>query len=329
MARGREIPFDLPSLDELFTTQSERDEGDAEKVQSIPLDAIDPFPHHPFQVRDDEEMAAMAQSVRDYGVISPVLLRPAAQGRYELVSGHRRKRAAETAGLAELPAVVRQMTRDEAVVAMVDSNMQRERVLPSEKAFAYKMKLEAMRRQGARVDLTCSPVGNKLDSAEGKATSSPMGTKSSGLKTLDLIGRDSGDSRNTVHRYIRLTELIKPLLDMVDAGDIGMRPAVELSYLATEEQGWVAAAIESEVCTPSHVQAAKMRTFSNEGRLNEDVVLSIMREEKPNQVRKLHISAEKLSKFFRPGTSREEMEARIIKGLELLQRQERRRDMGR
>lgn len=329
MARGREIPFDLPSLDELFTTQSERDEGDAEKVQSIPLDAIDPFPHHPFQVRDDEEMAAMAQSVRDYGVISPVLLRPAARGRYELVSGHRRKRAAEIAGLAELPAVVRQMTRDEAVVAMVDSNMQRERVLPSEKAFAYKMKLEAMRRQGARVDLTCSPVGNKLGSAEGKATSSPSGMKLKRSQTLDLIGEEAGDSRNTVHRYIRLTELIKPLLDMVDAGDIGMRPAVELSYLAAEEQGWVAAAIESEVCTPSHVQAAKMRTFSNEGRLNEDVVLSIMREEKPNQVRKLHISAEKLSKFFRPGTSREEMEARIIKGLELLQRQERRRDMGR
>lgn len=313
MARGREIPFDLPSLDELFTTQSERDEGDAEKVQSIPLDAIDPFPHHPFQVRDDEEMAAMAQSVRDYGVISPVLLRPAAQGRYELVSGHRRKRAAEIAGLAELPAVVRQMTRDEAVVAMVDSNMQRERVLPSEKAFAYKMKLEAMNRQGARTDLTSSPSGMKLKRSQ----------------TLDLIGEKAGDSRNTVHRYIRLTELIKPLLDMVDAGDIGMRPAVELSYLAAEEQGWVAAAIESEVCTPSHVQAAKMRTFSNEGRLNEDVVLSIMREEKPNQVRKLHISAEKLSKFFRPGTSREEMEARIIKGLELLQRQERRRDMGR
>lgn len=313
MARGREIPFDLPSLDELFTTQSERDEGGAEKVQSIPLDAIDPFPHHPFQVRDDEEMAAMAQSVRDYGVISPVLLRPAARGRYELVSGHRRKRAAEIAGLAELPAVVRQMTRDEAVVAMVDSNMQRERVLPSEKAFAYEMKLEAMNRQGARTDLTSSPSGMKLKRSQ----------------TLDLIGEEAGDSRNTVHRYIRLTELIKPLLDMVDAGDIGMRPAVELSYLAAEEQGWVAAAIESEVCTPSHAQAAKMRTFFNEGRLNEDVVLSIMREEKPNQVRKLHISAEKLSKFFRPGTSREEMEARIIKGLELLQRQERRRDMGR
>ena len=196
---------------------------------------------------------------------------------------------------------------------MVDSNMQRERVLPSEKAFAYKMKLEAMNRQGARTDLTSSPSGMKLKRSQ----------------TLDLIGEEAGDSRNTVHRYIRLTELIKPLLDMVDAGDIGMRPAVELSYLAAEEQGWVAAAIESEVCTPSHAQAAKMRTFFNEGRLNEDVVLSIMREEKPNQVRKLHISAEKLSKFFRPGTSREEMEARIIKGLELLQRQERRRDMGR
>lgn len=329
MARRKEIPLELPTLDELFTTQSERDEGEAERVTEVPIGLIDPFPHHPFQVRDDDEMAAMAESVRSYGVISPVLLRPAAQGRYELVSGHRRKRAAEIAGLAELPAVVRQMTRDEAVVAMVDSNMQRERVLPSEKAFAYRMKLEAMRRQGERVDLTCSPVGNKLDSGEGKVTSSPPGMKSSGLKTLDLIGRDSGDSRNTVHRYIRLTELVKPLLDMVDAGEIGMRPAVELSYIPAEEQGWVVAAIEGEVCTPTHAQAIKLRAFSQEGRLSEDVALSIMREEKPNQVQKLHLSTEKLSKFFRPGTSREEMEARIIKGLELLQRQERRRDMGR
>lgn len=313
MARRKEIPLELPTLDELFTTQSERDEGEAERVTEVPIGLIDPFPHHPFQVRDDDEMVAMAESVRSYGVISPVLLRPAAQGRYELVSGHRRKRAAEIAGLAELPAVVRQMTRDEAVVAMVDSNMQRERVLPSEKAFAYKMKLEAMNRQGARTDLTSSPVGTKLGAT----------------RTLDLIGEEAGDSRNTVHRYIRLTELVKPLLDMVDAGEIGMRPAVELSYIPAEEQGWVVAAIEGEVCTPTHAQAIKLRTFSQEGRLSEDVALSIMREEKPNQVQKLHLSTEKLSKFFRPGISREEMEARIIKGLELLQRQERRRDMGR
>ena len=313
MARRKEIPLGLSSIDELFTVQSERDGAAGESVADIPIGEIDPFPDHPFQVRDDEEMASMAESVRRYGVISPVLVRPGDGGRYELVSGHRRKRAAELCGLASLPAVVREMTRDEAVVAMVDSNLQRERVLPSEKAFAYRMKLEAMNRQGARTDLT----------------SSPLGTKSAEPRTLDLIGRDAGDSRSTVHRYIRLTELIGPLLDLVDVGGMGMRPAVELSYLPVREQAWVAAAIESEACSPTHAQAARLRALSDEGRLDEAAALSVMAEEKPNQAQKVHIAASKLARFFRPGASQQEMESRIIRALELLERQERRRGMER
>lgn len=260
MARRREIPLGLSRIDDLFTTQEERDGNAAEKVTAVPIGSVDPFPDHPFQVRDDEEMAAMAESVRRYGVISPVLVRPGPPGRYELVSGHRRKRAAEMAGLSELPAVVREMTRDEAVVAMVDSNLQRERVLPSEKAFAYRMKLEAMSRQGARTDLTSSPLGTKLP----------------GTRTLDIVGEGSGDSRSTVHRYIRLTELIRPLLDLVDRGDVGMRPAVELSYLPAREQAWVLDAMGSEACTPSHAQAIRLRKLSCEGRLTEDAARCVM-----------------------------------------------------
>ena len=313
MARRREIPLGLSKIDDLFTTQDERDEAGAEKVAGIPIGLIDPFPEHPFQVRDDEEMAEMAESVRRYGVISPVLLRPGAEGRYELVSGHRRKRAAEIAGLAELPAVVREMTRDEAVVAMVDSNLQRERVPPSEKAYAYRMKLEAMSRQGERTDLTSSPLGMKLQ----------------GRQTLDLIGEGSGDSRSTVHRYIRLTELIRPLLDFVDQGEMGMRPAVELSYLPVREQAWVLDAVESEVRLPSHAQAIKLRQLSAAGGLTQEGVLEVMEQEKPNQVEKLHIPVSRISRFFRPGTSQKEMESRIMKALELLERQERRRGMER
>lgn len=314
MARRREISLGLSKIDDLFTTQDERDAAGGEHVSDVPVGSIDPFPDHPFQVRDDEEMAAMAESVRRYGVLSPVLLRRGDdEGRYELVSGHRRKRAAELAGLASLPAIVRDMTRDEAVVAMVDSNLQREHLLPSEKAYAYRMKMEAMRRQGERTDLTSSPSGMKLR----------------GRQTLDLIGEDSGDSRSTVHRYIRLTELVKPLLDAVDRGEMGMRPAVELSYLSAREQSWVADSVESEACVPTHAQAIKLRRLSAEGSLTEGAVRRVMAEEKPNQVERLSIPASKLSRYFRPGTSREEMEARIIRGLELLRRQERQRDAGR
>lgn len=309
MARSREIPISLPSADDLFTTQEERDEAAREKVSELPLGAIDPFPDHPFRVRDDEEMNDLASSVAECGVLTPIVVRPKEDGRYELVSGHRRKRAAELAGLSEIPAIVRDMGEDEAVVAMVDANMQRERVLPSEKAFAYRMKLDAMKRQGRRTDLT----------------SSPSGMKSPGRQTLEIIGSAAGDSRNTVHRYIRLTELLPELLDLVDECRMGIRPAVELSYLPKREQMALWYAIEAQACTPSHAQAIKMRSFSREGRLSEDVILSIICEEKPNQVEQFRMPKAKLGRFFKPGTSREAMEERIVRALELLERQERRR----
>ena len=305
MARGREIPFDLPSLDELFTTQSERDEGDAEKVQSIPLDAIDPFPHHPFQVRDDEEMAAMAQSVRDHGVISPVLLRPAARGRYELVSGHRRKRAAEIAGLAELPAVVRQMTRDEAVVAMVDSNMQRERVLPSEKAFAYKMKLEAIKRQGARNDLTSPKISAKL-------------------RSDDEIGQQMGVSGDTVRNYISLTNLVPELMQMVDEKKIALSPAYQIAALKPEEQQMLVTTIDYEQATPSLSQAQRMKKFSQAGRLNEDNMLAIMSEEKKPEKFSLTFDGDRIRKYFPKSYTPLQMENTIIKLLEAWQKKRQR-----
>ena len=313
MAKGKEIPFNLPSVDELFTSQAERDDAKREKVLEVPLNQIDAFPDHPFQVREDEDMVHMVESIEKFGVLTPATVRAKEDGRYELISGHRRKHAAELAGFATLPVIVRNLTRDEAVIAMVDSNMQREHILPSEKAFSYKMKLEAVSRQGKRTDLT----------------SSPMGTKLQGKRSLQVIGEEAGDSRNTVHRYIRLTELIPEILELVDAGAIGLRPAVELSYLPKPEQATLFDAIECEACTPSHAQAIKMRRFSEDGKLSSDVIASIMCEEKPNQAEQFKMPKDKISKFFKPGTSKENMEARIIKGLELLERQERNRGMER
>lgn len=313
MPRAREIPFNLPSVDELFTAQEERDDASREKVTELPLSQIDPFPDHPFHVRDDEDMAALAASVAAVGVLTPLTVRPKEDGRYELVSGHRRKRAAELAGLSEVPAVVRQMTRDEAIVAMVDANMQRERILPSEKAFSYRMKLEALKRQGARRDLTCVPAGHKLR----------------GTKSRELVAEESGESASQVRRYIRLTELLPELLDMVDEGSIGMRPAVEISYLAKAEQLALYRAIEAQACTPSHAQAIKLRRYSREGSLTPALIQSIMEEEKPNQAVQFRMPRSKIERFFRHGESREAIEERIIKGLELLERQERKRRLER
>jgi len=307
LVKGKEIPFNLPTVDELFTTQAERDDANREKVYEVPLSEIDPFPNHPFVVRMDEDMASMVDSIKQYGVIVPTLARVKEDGRYELVSGHRRKYAAELAGLETLPVIVRDMTFDEAVIAMVDANLQREDVLPSEKAFSYKMKLDALKRQGQRNDLTLSPVGTKL-------------------RTDEMIARETGDSRNQIHRYIRLTELIPEILTLVDEKKIGLRPAVDVSYLPKDEQTMLFGTMECELCTPSHAQAIKLRKFSEEGRLSADVITSIMTEEKPNQKEHFKISTEKLSRFFRPGTTKEKMEERIIKGLELLERQERNRD---
>lgn len=307
MARGNEIPFNLPSVDDLFTSQEERDDATREKVVEISISEIDDFPDHPFHVREDQDMLDMAESVREFGVLTPATVRRKDDGRYELVSGHRRKRAAKLAGLATLPAIVRDMTHDEAVIAMVDANLQRERILPSEKAFSYAMKLDAIKRQGKRNDLTSVPMAQKLTSRE-------------------IVAMQAGESQDQVRRYIRLTELIPEILELVDDGKIGMRPAVELSYLAEAEQYALFDAMERQSCTPSHAQAIKLRRFSKEGRLSPDVTLSIMCEEKPNQAEQVRIPANKITRFFRPNTSKEEMEARIIKGLELLGRQERKRD---
>lgn len=313
MARGKELPMNLPSLDDLFTSQEERDDQAKEKIEEIPISLIDDFLGHPFHVRDDEDMMRLADSIREVGVLTPVKLRRKDDGRYELVSGHRRKHAAELAGLDALPCVVKDMTRDEAIIEMVDANLQRERILPSEKAYSYKMKLDAMKRQGQRSDLTSSPPGMKPQRRQ----------------SLEIIGEAGGDSRNTVHRYIRLTELIPEILTLVDEGSIGMRPAVEISYLPKSEQVALADAIQSEACTPSHAQAIKMRRFSEQGKLTPEVVQSIMCEEKPNQAEQFRIPSEKISRFFKPNATKEEKAARIVKALELLEKQERKRSLER
>lgn len=307
---AKELKLNLPPADDLFTTQEERDDARRERVIDLPLHEIHDFPNHPFKVRMDEDMLEMAESVKKYGVLVPGLVRPRDGGGYEMVAGHRRKTASELAERGTMPCLIRDLTDDEAVIVMVDSNLQREKILPSEKAFAYKMKLEAMKRQGQRTDLTCSPVDNKL----------------AGKKSLAVIGQASGDSQATVHRYIRLTELIPQVLEMVDAGKIAMRPAVELSYLPPEQQQTLLDEMVAEDRTPSHVQSMKMRKFSEEGRLNEDVIHSIMQEEKPNQVEQFKIPRDKISKFFPVGTPTQKIEDTIVKALELWRQRERNRD---
>ena len=299
----------LTSVDSLFTTQAERDEAERETVITLSPKEISDFPGHPFKVRMDESMAEMVESVKQYGVLVPALVRQAEDGSYEMVAGHRRKLACELAG-KELPCLVRDLTDDEATIIMVDSNLQREQILPSEKAFAYKMKLEAMKRQGQRTDLTSDPVGSKLSS-----------------RSNEELASQSPDGKTQIQRYIRLTYLIPPVLDMVDDGKIAMRPAVELSYLPENEQQSLLEAIECEDCTPSHVQAIKMRKFSQEGKLNDDVILSILQEEKPNQKEQFRMPKERISKYFAPGTPAQKIEDTIIKALDLYRR--RQRDMER
>ena len=300
----------LTSVDDLFTTQAERDEAKRETVKSIPIAEISDFPNHPFKVRMDEAMLEMAESVKQYGVLVPAMVRPKPEGGYEMVAGHRRKLAAELAQQTEIPCLVRDLTDDEAVIIMVDSNLQREKILPSEKAFAYKMKLDAIKRQGQRTDLTSSPLDNKLK----------------GITSAQEISQKSGDSQPQIYRYIRLTYLIPTLLNMVDDGKIAMRPAVELSYLPENEQTALHETMEMEDCTPSHAQAIKMRKFSEEGKLNEDVILSIMQEEKPNQKEQVRIPRERISKYFSPGTPAKTIEDTIVKALELYRKRQRDRE---
>lgn len=300
----------MTPLDDLFSTDESRAEAQLEKVVTLNPADISDFPNHPFKVKQDEAMAEMVDSVKQYGVLVPALVRPKADGGYEMVAGHRRKCAATLAGITEMPCIVRNLTDDEATIIMVDSNLQRETILPSEKAFAYKMKLEAMKRQGQRSDLTSSPLVSKSRSNE-------------------ELGQKNGDSREQVRRFIRLTELIPSVLDMVDSGKIAFRPAVELSYLSKEQQQSLYDTMECEDCTPSLAQAIKMKEFSRDGKLTEEVILSIMQEEKPNQREQFKMPKERISKYFAPGTPAQKIEDTIIKALELYRRRERQRDMER
>ena len=315
MARNSALNFNLPSADDLFSTEEERAEARLEKVVNLSPAEISDFPNHPFKVRMDAAMQEMAESVKQYGVLVPTLVRPKRSGGYEMVAGHRRKKAADLAGLAEIPCIVRQLTDDEATIIMVDSNLQREQILPSEKAFAYKMKLDAMKRQGQRTDLTSGPVGQK--------------------SSRDELADTSPDSSRQIQRYIRLTHLIPEILELVDNSvlkdpdmlQIAMRPAVELSYLRKEEQADLFAIMDEMDCTPSHAQAIKMCQMSEaktgDERLAKDALVSIMKEEKPNQKEQFKIPKEKISRFFAPGTPTQKIEDTIVKALELYRKRQR------
>lgn len=306
----KKVPITLPGVGDLFTSQGERDGSAIGGVSDIPLTAIDPFPGHPFQVRDDEEMEHLAESIAENGVLVPLTVRTTGPERYELVSGHRRKRAAELAGLESAPCIVRAMSDEEATIAMVDSNLQRETILPSERAFAYSMRLEAMKRQGRRTDLTCAQVAHKSD----------------GRKSRDILAEELGVSKDKVQRFIRLTFLSPQLLALVDEGRMKMLPAVEVSYLTAEEQEHLLDAIHAQACTPSHAQALKMKRYSKEGALTAALVRSIMEEEKPNQVEQFKIPKRSIARFFKPSATKDEIENRIVRALELLEQAEARRD---
>jgi len=298
------IDLGLTGYDELFMTDRERSENKLPKIYDIPISEIDDFPDHPFKVRLNEDMDYLVESIKERGIITPVTLRKKEDGRYEIVSGHRRKKACELAGLTTVKAEVKEMTRDEAILLMVDSNLQRSEILPSEKAFSYKMKLEALNRQGARADLTCGPMDHKSD----------------GVKSRDIVASEANESARQISRYIRLTELIPELLEMVDAGKIAFRPAVELSYLTEEQQQYLMQTIEYDDATPSLAQAIKMKEFSKEGHLNADVILSIMSEEKPNQKEKITLKSEQYRKYIPASVPVSETKDYILKALEYYQR---------
>mgnify|MGYP002616112628 FL=1 len=295
---GRKSDFTLPTLDDLFSTQELRDDAKLSKIRDIPLELIDDFPDHPFKVRDDEDMIQLVESVKERGVITPATVRQKEDGRYELISGHRRKRACELAGFEALRCEVVDLDRDAATVLMVESNYQRSQILPSEKAFAYKMRLEAMKRQGQRSDLTSSPVGTKFD------------------RSSEAITEETGDSRNQIHRYIRLTNLVPELLDLVDEGKIKMRPAVELSYLDEDSQRAVVDEIDLNQCTPSHDQTIRMRKFFTDGKLTPEVVSAIMGEEKPNQREKIVLCGDKVRSLIPKNIPVSQTEDYVVKALE-------------
>jgi len=300
LSKERNTDFTLNSLDDLFTSQNERDNGYLPNIQDIPLELLDDFPNHPFKVRDDEDMLKLIESVSERGVLVPAIVRPKADGRYELISGHRRKRASECAEKKTLRCMVSDLDDDAATIIMVDSNIQRTDILPSEKAFAYKMKLDAMKHQGQRTDLTSNPQGRKLVNKE----------------TAQIVGEENGDSQTQVRRYVRLTYLVPELLEMVDEGRIKMRPAVEISYLDEDNQRDLVDAIDTEDCTPSHAQTIKMRKFFDEGKLSSDVITSIMQEEKPNQKEKIIIPNKTVEKYIPKSIPAEKRQDYVCKALE-------------
>lgn len=294
---GRKSDFVLPTLDDLFSTQEMRDEAKLARIRDIPLELIDSFPDHPFQVRDDEDMTQLVESIKERGVITPATVRPKGDGRYELVSGHRRKRACELAGMDTLRCEVVELTRDEATILMVESNFQRSQILPSEKAFAYKMRLDAMKRQGQRTDLTLSPVETKL-------------------RTSEIIAQSTGESRAQIDRYVRLTNLVPELLQFVDEGRIKMRPAVELSYLDEDCQRDIVDEIDMSDSTPSHDQTIRMRKFFDEGKLTTEVIQAIMGEEKPNQREKIVLRGERVRQLIPKNVPLNQTEEYVCKALE-------------
>ena len=297
---GRKSDFTLTKLDDLFTTQAQRDEEQLSKIRDIPLELIDDFPDHPFKVRDDEDMMQLVESVKERGVITPATVRQKEDGRYELVSGHRRKRACELAGYETLRSEIVDLNRDEATILMVESNFQRSEILPSEKAFAYKMRLEALSRQGKRTDLTSNPLGRKSD----------------GKETAQIIGEQSGDSQTQVRRYIRLTNLVPELLEFVDEGRIKMRPAVELSYLDEDCQRDVVDEIDLNDATPSHDQTIRMRKLFNEGNLTTEAIHAVMSEEKPNQKEKIVLRGDRVRQLIPKNIPVSQTEDFVCKALE-------------
>ena len=297
---GRKSDFTLTKLDDLFTTQAQRDEEQLSKIRDIPLELIDDFPDHPFKVRDDEDMMQLVESVKERGVITPATVRQKEDGRYELVSGHRRKRACELAGFETLRSEIVDLNRDEATILMVESNLQRSEILPSEKAFAYKMRLEALSRQGKRTDLTSNPLGRKSD----------------GKETAQIIGEQSGDSQTQVRRYIRLTNLVPELLEFVDEGRIKMRPAVELSYLDEDCQRDVVDEIDLNDATPSHDQTIRMRKLFNEGNLTTEAIHAVMSEEKPNQKEKIVLRGDRVRQLIPKNIPVSQTEDFVCKALE-------------
>ena len=300
----RKSDFTLPTLDDLFTTQAERDDAKLERVKNIPLDELHPFKNHPFKVQNNEEMERMIESIRKVGTITPALARPLPDGGYELISGHRRLAACQVLGIETMPVIVREMSDDEAVIAMVDANLQRETILPSEKAFAYKMKLDAIKHQGV--------------------TSRQLGEK---LLSITQVSKDSDDSERQIQRYIRLTYLIPELLSMVDDNKIAFNPAVEISYLDRDEQLTLLDAINMNDCTPSHAQSIRLKKMSQDGLLTADAIYAILSEEKPNQKEQIKLPRDELRKYFPQNYSDEQIKRDILKGLELLKRQrERNRD---